>query len=566
VFAAKKNDVEAQSPMKKLALGGGVLGRRKSSNTGQSFVVMLGDEGAILLYVRGNKVLRRLFAPSPMPEHIQSMVELLQKHAKVPLYIMLDTIDQQYLRQTFPPVSALSVSKLVERRLERDFASEDIKGAIPLGREKDGRREWSYLLISVANGEALQAWLSVLLEQPNECKGIYLTPVEAQQYAVGLMREAMPHAHTPWQLFVSHNKVGGVRQVVLYNGKLAFTRLTQLVDDNNHELTAGNIEQEIQNTIDYLRRLNFDDNADMSMLVVASQEINEHLDVQRFNLGAARAVTPFDAANLLNIEQAALSGDRFGDAVIGAAFATSKKRLLPLFTPYAQRLAKLYKARLGGKLLTAIVVLYAICASVMAMLGYLDTLQKELAVTERLATQRAQLTQAKQTIGTLDKDVSLWASVVALYDVYQPAQHMPFSFVTFVAEQLQNDIRPTNLAWSAPYEEPEAVNARSRRGRGGATSTHRPVTVNMDVAFTGDYKTQERYVEVVETFFTSLQSALTGYKVEAVNLPGRKDPKETEVIAFDNAGPAPFDPSQNVVSFTFEKLPDADETTKGGAR
>src|SRR5262249_17247692 len=147
-------------------------------------------------------------------------------HPKVPLYILADVLDQQYVRQSFPPVSSFSVGGLVKRRLERDFQAEDMKGSLPLGRDKEGRREWNYLLISLANTPLMQQWLALIVELPNEFRGVYLTPVEGQNY-IPVLKKYMPEQAPaqPWQLLVSHNKISGFRQIVLRDGKLVFTRV-----------------------------------------------------------------------------------------------------------------------------------------------------------------------------------------------------------------------------------------------------------------------------------------------------------------------------------------------------
>src|SRR5688572_30641217 len=108
----------------------------------EHFTLFVGDDGAILVYMEGRTVVRRLFAPTATLDHTRTMTELMAQHPKAPIRILMDVIDQQYIRQTFPPVSPLSVGGLVDRRLKRDFPAEDLKGAIRLGREATARKDW----------------------------------------------------------------------------------------------------------------------------------------------------------------------------------------------------------------------------------------------------------------------------------------------------------------------------------------------------------------------------------------------------------------------------------------
>ncbi len=244
------------------------------------FVYFLGDEGAILVFIENGIVTRRLFASSPAPENVRSFVDIFRSNPEVPIYVLVDMIDQSYVRHTLPPVSQLGVGKLVQRRLERDFAADDIKGALILGREEKGRKDWNLLLISLAHGDLLQQWLKVAYEAPNFFGGIYLSPVESdilvqklsfalhgkngeesafgggasfvdklKKISFGKIKNGgvaeKSAKGVEWQVFVSHNKVTGLRQVVLRNGVMVFTRMTQLVEEQNNEITAASMEQEI---------------------------------------------------------------------------------------------------------------------------------------------------------------------------------------------------------------------------------------------------------------------------------------------------------------------------------
>lgn len=139
----KKQDKEGGGAKAKKPSAGGKRdgGRKSSAATGSRFVLFMGDDGVILILIQGGKVVRRMYAASPEQEHVAPFLELMDANPKAPVYVLVDVIDQSYVRHTLPPVSPLGVNKLVNRRLERDFAPEDINGALPLGREKSGRKE-----------------------------------------------------------------------------------------------------------------------------------------------------------------------------------------------------------------------------------------------------------------------------------------------------------------------------------------------------------------------------------------------------------------------------------------
>ncbi|MCC7260574.1 MAG: hypothetical protein IT567_06040, partial [Alphaproteobacteria bacterium] len=297
------------------------------------FVLSVGDEGAILTYMDGSRVLRRLFAFAPNPQEIVPFRELLSSDTKSPVFVLLDVMDQSYVPQSLPPVSSLGLHKLIEKRLARDFAAEDIKGALPIGRSEDGRKDWHFLFISVPNIPPTSGWIEFLTGLENRVRGIYLLPIEARGFINDLHAAAFGKAGgerkpAEWQILVSHNKVGGFRQVVLRNGKLVFTRLTQPIGEAIPGVIAGNIEQEVSNTLEYLKRLAFTDGATLDIYLIVADAIKEALATGSLQKYHVYAFSPHEVAGMLGLSGAAEPGDSFGDVVIAAVFGrTLRKRL-----------------------------------------------------------------------------------------------------------------------------------------------------------------------------------------------------------------------------------------------
>ncbi len=220
----------------------------------------IGDEGTVLVYIKNNSVQSRQFVPDAGEQYLQEIRQTLAKDPKAPVLLVVDNMDQTYMQQTLPPVSSMSVKKLIKRRLERDFGTNDIKGAIMLGREKAGRKDWNFLMVALEKSPQLSTWIDFVSGLPNRFQGIYLVSTEAEiivkdlERAMGVPKEG---TGSEWKFFVSHDKVGGFRQVVLKNGRIIFTRMAQPVGETTPEVIAGNIEQEMLSTIEYMRRLGF---------------------------------------------------------------------------------------------------------------------------------------------------------------------------------------------------------------------------------------------------------------------------------------------------------------------
>ena len=110
--------------------------KKQKTSSKQSFILMVGDEGGILIHLQGRQVIKRIFAATPERDQLRLMNDQLMSAPKASLLVLVDMMDQSYVRQTLPPVSSFNVGKIIRRRLSKDFSSDDIKGYIVFGREK----------------------------------------------------------------------------------------------------------------------------------------------------------------------------------------------------------------------------------------------------------------------------------------------------------------------------------------------------------------------------------------------------------------------------------------------
>lgn len=295
----------------------------------KKFVMIIGDDGAILALVNKNKVEKRLFAVSPSLSDRREFNELLKKYPTVPIFVLLDTMEQSYTKQTLPAVGALAIGKLVKKRLDRDFAASDIKGAIMLGRDETGRRDWVYMFASAPVTPVIAEWMAYVSSLENKFTGIYMLPVEMENFAKNFQKTVLKDKKdlSNWQFLITHNKTGGFRQIILQNGKVIFTRLIRPGKDTVPDIVAGNIEQEILNTVDYMRRLSFGDEDQMDVIAILSAEIKRGMANTKIRGKEITIFTPHEAANALGMKDVTSAEDKFADLVLAVNFANAKSIL-----------------------------------------------------------------------------------------------------------------------------------------------------------------------------------------------------------------------------------------------
>ncbi len=389
---------------------------------GTRFVFFIGDEGAILVYIKDNQVLSRQFCPDASEQNLEELKQTIEKDPKAPVLLVIDSMDQSYVQQTLPPVSAMSVGKLVKRRLDRDFGPEDIKGAMILGREKTGRKDWNFMMIALERSPQLSVWLDFVMELPNRFKGIHLISAETEIFlktlekAIGVPKEG---TGAEWKFFVSHNKVGGFRQVILHKGKIVFTRLAQPLGETNTEVITGSIEQEILSTIEYMKRLSYNPQAGLDIYILASAGIKDAIDTQKFSASSTQVFTPFEMAQFFNIEGATQATDQFGDVVLASIIGCAKRHRLTLAVPEYKKIDTAFNLKVLLRLVTVVGTVGMIGysgymgADIMGISGDLERLERQK------KTEQNTLTALKNEIARKNLDVEKATDLIDLYKYLQ---------------------------------------------------------------------------------------------------------------------------------------------------
>jgi uncharacterized coiled-coil protein SlyX len=504
------------------------MGLLKSSK-GQKFILLIGDEGAILVYLKDNAVQSRHFVPDASPQNLEELQQAFAVDTKAPLIIVIDTMDQSFVQQTLPPVSALSINKLIKRRLDRDFGANDIKGAMVLGREEGGRKDWNFLMVSLEKTPQLSVWFNFAFELPNSFRGIYLLSVESEiivknlEQALGIPKEGTGSA---WKFFVTHNKVGGFRQVILHNGKLIFTRLAQAIGESTPEVIAGNIEQEMLSTIEYMKRLSFDPATGLDIYIVASSAIKDIIDKNRFNATSISIFTPFEIAQFFGIEGATQPGDQFGDVILAAAIGCNKKHVLPLSTPEAKQFNTLYTTsqlqRIGGVLATLGIIGYAGNTAYTIYTTYSNIAELE----ERKSFQQKGLQTLHSEIDNSHIEVEKASDMIALYAQLQKQAMSPLPFIDRMETVLRPPIAVKGVLW-ALEDKPAAPPVLNNTKMVGTVTLDFPGVV-----------TPEAFKVVSKKVLEDIKTIFKGYNIAYTKMPSRFLETEKTDMTFSNQGEA----------------------------
>lgn len=500
---------------------------KKSPGGIGSFVLMVGDEGAILVQMQKKRVVKRIFAQSPEAGHTRALQDALNSAPRAPITMLVDMMDQSYVRQTLPPVSSLSVGKIVRRRLEKDFARDDIKGYLLLDREKTGRRDWNYLMVSLANPGLLQKWIAFAVERPNPFRGIGLVPLESQDFINAVARTFLAGKEDKpreWQMLVSHHKVGGFRQVVLKDGKLIFTRMAQPIGESNPEVIAGNIEQEIINTQEYLKRMGLQDSASLGVTILVSNDIKLLLDRKNIKAGEYHFMTPHEMAQALALTDAAQTEDHFGDVVISAFAGRRRKLMLPLNTPYITKLRRFasYITYVRGAALLALLGLLAWGG--MIALDIWDMHSDVQGLEDQQKQLKSGLATIKLQAKSMPKQMNSYIDAMALHKALAKRRYDALAFVGSLSGALADSALIKAMEWTVAN--PLAVTIKD--------GEKRQLQVDLEVQLTTPLQSHDAYIASAQKLFADMKRAFPNFELVHSELPGLlSDAKEYKTVLDD---------------------------------
>ncbi len=155
------------------------------------------------------------------PVGLEAFANYLKKHRSSLFYMLADIAEEGFQLEDLPYVQGGDRNALLQRRLSQYFYNTPLSTAISLGRTKEGRRDEKLLFAALTRIETFTPWLDALHEAEAILAGVYSIPLVLANCGPRLLGDGGP------TLFVSLSR-GGVRQSFFDQGKLHFSRLSQL--------------------------------------------------------------------------------------------------------------------------------------------------------------------------------------------------------------------------------------------------------------------------------------------------------------------------------------------------
>lgn len=474
--------------------------------SGQRFVLLIGDEGAVLLRMAGATVRDRCFAPSPEPEDRTEMEAMLAEAPRLPLLLLVDVLEQSFVKDTIPPVGFIDEAGVLQRKLRTTFPDARIRGAKYLGRDRRStRKDKEYLFVSVPETKLIAAWLEWARDVRNPVRAIALLPLESLSLATKLSESLHGRSDRPdWVVLVTRHRTGGFRQIVVRKGELVFSRLTQSAPpDAGAADIAATIDREHKLTMGYLRRMSFNEDQGLDVIVVGQPAVGRELLRLGMPEHQLTVITPHDAAAMFKLRGIADPDDSYGEILHGAWVGQRRRPILALMPD------EIVHHRVGGMttqlgyLATAVVTAYMSYGLVDA---YLEgaRLREQLSLLQEEATAKtAELNQAIKVRGGYSVSAPEVTDTIELFESLQSEVPSPLPILALLASRVSGSVRADGYTWSI-------VTTRAGTTDANLSIAYGILDVGEDV---------ERAMEVSDSVAAEIAGLLPGMEVEVTGPP-----------------------------------------------
>ena len=204
------------------------------------------------------------------PVGLEAFAAYLRKHRSNLFFLLADIAEEGFQLEDLPYVQGGDRDALLRRRLGQYYYNTPLATAISLGRAPTGRRDEKLLFAALTRIETFAPWLDTLREAETILAGVYSVPLVLAGCAPQLLAESGP------ALFVSLTR-GGVRQSFFDQGKLHFSRLSQLAT----------------RSLDEVARTSADDSAKIFQYLVAQRQIPRGVALRTMVLAHAGQIPAF---------------------------------------------------------------------------------------------------------------------------------------------------------------------------------------------------------------------------------------------------------------------------------
>lgn len=402
------------------------------------FLLLLGDDGAVLLPPPSRLSEPALFAPSHHDEACQPLLDLITRHPKIPVLIVADTLTQSYKSEELPDLSYFDKRKLLDKRLAQAFPKSMLTAKVSTGPRQA-------LLLALDPKGCIEHWLTRLADLCVQAGPCCLLPLECADMIAALHPK---QSQDDWVLFLAQHKSGGMRQIVTHNGSFVFTRLTSpLSETTNLGFQAASFVQDIKATRDYLSRFGLKNDTPLHMVAILPQALHDAFSKAPFAVSSRRLLTPHEAATELKLPFTPTLNGAFADLISLLWLSRKWKLRAPLMTKSVRsrlRHATLRTLGISAALLTFACLLIGATYQTVHLLNIRNRVEQQR---ERLHAIQNHWHETQRTLAPQTEPLGQLRLAAERQRLFANQANPVRRFYPLLARTLGDAIRATRLQW-----------------------------------------------------------------------------------------------------------------------
>jgi len=304
-----------------------------------SFVITVGESGTVFVLHKQNQIKNKILITDLNSEAKEQIEKILASNKNIPIYILLDTIDQSYKKKDYPLVKKFDLIHLIKRDINSEVTDKTILrnhfilNDHALQKSKIKEKNWECIFASSSISKLSQELIEFLMEKSNRIIGIYMLPLEIFPIVNHHLKISNENNKDALYCVVFHNKISATRQVIFSQKKAIFTRLLEY--DFENISFAEKYEKDLYGTFEYLKRLfpNIQIK-DINVINIFSDEILKKISsVKSIDFNFTN-YTPFKLAqDLFKSNEIISKESSHCDILLSKIFNDNKKKFLKFTTP-----------------------------------------------------------------------------------------------------------------------------------------------------------------------------------------------------------------------------------------
>jgi len=495
---------------------------------GKKKVLMIGQEGVVLFGHNPKGGIEREASISwELPDFDAKLVEALEKkNSKRSILLLYDGSDTSFRKETnIPRLNSFDRKKYIVRKLNQVFANYPIKSFIETtGKvEKGDKPPIEYLFVAVTDVEKIERVISCIFESGVIVSGLGLLPIESEKLIDTLDLKIFGKENkSKWVVYAGQHECGGLRQVIIKDGKMAFTRITPTSDAGiQGEGWANEFIEEFKATQTYLTRLNFRPGETLSVIVSCGENEKKFFESKGFAPGDRFAcITAEEGLKHIGFKKNTVGNINFSDSVYAAWNSKKSSLKLPISLPSIDNIKwpRIVVSVLSIAVLLAIFGLAYFNNKFFEEITGVEEQTDKQKIQERMLSK--EYDEGSKVFSQFSVPLDVVKGTIAVDKFLNDNVFKLTQTLNVLRAVFPRDIKLLNMSVNyIPPKEQDSGNSRSRsssRGRGNPNEvdpeTTRRMEVKFDFVLVKKMSLEEKVVRA-ENLMVFLQGKLPGYEI-----------------------------------------------------